>query len=66
MNPTTLKPLIVPGYKNESPATSLRSVVRKSALFNLTIVLTYFRSWSLQGDRKLSRRVWQSWQESAF
>ena len=31
MNPPTLKPVIVPGYENESPAPSLRSVVRKSA-----------------------------------
>ena len=42
MNPPTLKPLIVPGYENESPATSLRSIVRKSALLDLTISLTSF------------------------
>ena len=42
MNPPTLKPLIVPGYENESPATSLQSIVRKSALLNLTIILTSF------------------------
>ena len=42
MNPPTLKPLIVTGNEKESPAPSLRSVVRKSALLNLTIVLTSF------------------------
>jgi len=40
MNPPTLKPMIVPGYENEPPAPTLRSVVRKSALLNLVIVLT--------------------------
>jgi len=40
MNPPTLKPVIVPGYENEPPAPNLGSVVRKSALLNLTIVLT--------------------------
>jgi hypothetical protein len=40
MNSPTLKPVIVPGKENESPAPSLRSVVRKSALLNLVIVLT--------------------------
>jgi len=42
MNPKALKPLIVPGSENESPAPSLRSIVRKSALLNLTIILTSF------------------------
>jgi hypothetical protein len=42
MNPQTLKPVIVPGYENEPPALTLRSVVRKSALLNLVIVLTSF------------------------
>jgi hypothetical protein len=40
MNPPPLKPGIVPGYENEPPAPSLRSIVRKSALLNLVIVLT--------------------------
>jgi hypothetical protein len=40
MNPSTLKPVIFPGNENESPAPSLRSVARKSALLNLVIVLT--------------------------
>jgi len=42
MNPPALKPVIVPVYENKSPAPSLRSVVRKSALLNLMIVLTSF------------------------
>jgi len=42
MNPPTLKPVIVPGYENESQGPSLRSVVRKSALLNVVIVLTSF------------------------
>jgi len=42
MNPPTRKPVLFPGYENEPPAPSLRSIVRKSALLNLTIVLTSF------------------------
>jgi len=42
MNPPTLKPVIAPGYENESQGPSLRSVVRKSALLNVVIVLTSF------------------------
>jgi len=42
MNPPTPKPVIVPGNENESPAPSLRSIVRKSALLNLVIILTSF------------------------
>jgi hypothetical protein len=42
MNAPTLKSVIVPGNENESPASSLRSIVRKSALLNLVIVLTSF------------------------
>jgi hypothetical protein len=37
-----LKPEIVPGFANDSPVASLRSIVRKSALLNLVIVLTSF------------------------
>jgi hypothetical protein len=40
MNPPTLKPAIVAGKENESPVPNLRSVVRKSALLNVVIVLT--------------------------
>ena len=40
MNPP--KPSVGPGYENESGTLSLRSVIRKSALLNLTIVLTSF------------------------
>ena len=42
MNPRAQKPWIDPGYENESLAASLRSIVRKSALLNLTIILTSF------------------------
>ncbi len=42
MNPPTRKPVLFQCYENESPAPSLRSIVRKSALLNLTIVLTSF------------------------
>lgn len=42
MDLTTLKPATVRGPDNESWAPSLRSVVRKSALLNLVIVLTAF------------------------
>lgn len=49
MNPPTRKPVFSPGYENESPAPSLRSTVRKSALLNLTIVLTSFPVLVLAG-----------------
>jgi hypothetical protein len=42
MSERTPKQLTVPRNENESPAPSLRSVARKSALLNLTIVLTSF------------------------
>jgi hypothetical protein len=42
MNPPKPKPVIVPGVPNESPAPSLRSIIRKSALLNVAIVLTSF------------------------
>ena len=42
MNPPTQKPVIVPGYGNESPGPNLRRIVRMSALFNLAIVVTCF------------------------
>jgi hypothetical protein len=40
MNPAMLKPVIVPGKEEESSAPSFRSIVRKSALLNVAIVLT--------------------------
>ena len=40
MNSPTLKPVMVSSKQDECPAPSLRSVVRKSALLNLVIVLT--------------------------
>jgi hypothetical protein len=52
MNQPTLKPVILPGYKSESPGPSLRSIVRKSALLNLTIVLTSFPVLVLAGGPK--------------
>jgi hypothetical protein len=42
MNAPTLKPVIVAGNEDESPASSFRSIVRKSALLNLVIVLTSY------------------------
>jgi len=42
MNPPTLNPVIIPSNENESPAPSLRSISRKSALLNFVIVLTSF------------------------
>jgi hypothetical protein len=38
----TMKPVILSGNENQSPALSLRSIVQKSALLNLVIVLTSF------------------------
>jgi hypothetical protein len=40
MNPLMPKPEFVPDGENESRAPSLRSVVRKSALLNIVVVLT--------------------------
>ncbi len=42
MKPPTEKPIITQESGNESPAPRLRSVVRKSALLNVAIVLTSF------------------------
>ena len=42
MHRRRLKPGVLPGNGNESPAPGLRSVVRKSALLNVAIVLTSF------------------------
>jgi hypothetical protein len=42
MNSPTLKPVPVSGKEGASPASGLRSVVRKSALLNVVIVLTSF------------------------
>jgi hypothetical protein len=40
MNPQALKPVIVQGKEDESSAPRFRSIVRKSALLNVVIVLT--------------------------
>ena len=42
MNPPPPKPALLPGNDNESPAPSLSTTVRKSALLNVAIVLTSF------------------------
>jgi hypothetical protein len=42
MNQPTLNAEMRPGAGNEPPAPSLRSIVRKSALLNVVIVLTSF------------------------
>ena len=42
MNPSTLNRVIVPGEADESQASRIRSIVRKSALLNVVIVLTSF------------------------
>jgi hypothetical protein len=52
MNLPTPKPLIVPSFEHEPPALTLRSVVRKSALLNLVIVLTSFPVLVLAGGRQ--------------
>ncbi len=52
MNPPTRKPAFFPGHENDFPAPSLRSTVRKSALLNLTIVLTSFPVLVLAGGPK--------------
>jgi hypothetical protein len=40
MNPPGLKPEIIRSSENDSSSLSLRSIIRKSALLNVTIVLT--------------------------
>src|SRR5205823_345556 len=52
MYPPMLKPVIVPGNENQSPASSLRSIVHKSALLNLVIVLTSFPVLTFAGGPK--------------
>jgi hypothetical protein len=52
MNPPTLKAATVTNNEDESPAPSLRSIVRKSALLNLAIVLTSFPVLVLAGGPK--------------
>jgi hypothetical protein len=42
MNPSTVKPPIIPSDENEPAAPSLRGVVRRSALLNVVIVRTSF------------------------
>jgi hypothetical protein len=49
MNPPTLKPVIIPGNEDGSPASSFRRIVRKSALLNVVIVLTSFPVLVLAG-----------------
>jgi uncharacterized protein YybS (DUF2232 family) len=52
MKTPLLKPVIVPGSENEPPAPSLRSIVRKSALLNLVIVLTSCPVLIFEGGQK--------------
>jgi hypothetical protein len=52
MNPPTPQPLIIPGSDDQSPASSLRRIVRKSALLNLVIVVTSFPVLVLAGGPK--------------
>ncbi len=52
MNRPTLKPVIVPGKEVESASPSLRSIVRKSALLNVVIVLTSFPVLVVAGGPK--------------
>ena len=47
-----LNPVIVPGDANEPPAASLRSIVCKSALLNVVIVLTAFPVLAYAGGPK--------------
>jgi hypothetical protein len=42
MDPPPLNPVILPAKEDESPAPRRRSIVRKSALLNIVIVLTSF------------------------
>jgi len=49
MNSPARKPVLFSDDENESPAPGLRSIVRKSALLNLTIVLTSFPVLVLAG-----------------
>ena len=42
MNLPAINSVIVPGKGNQSPAPSLRSIVGKSALLNVVIVMTSF------------------------
>jgi hypothetical protein len=52
MKPPPLNPVTVPGKEDESPAPSLRSVLRKSALLNSVIVLTSFPVLIFEGGPK--------------
>ena len=52
MNLPSLNPTIVPGKEDMSPAPNLRSIVRKSALLNLVIVLTSFPVLIFEGGPK--------------
>ena len=49
MNPPTLKLVIVPGNKEQSRPSSFRTIVHKSALLNMVIVLTSFPVLVLAG-----------------
>jgi hypothetical protein len=52
MNSSPPNPLIGPGKPGDSPAPSLRSIVRKSALLNVVIVLTSFPVLAFAGGLK--------------
>jgi hypothetical protein len=52
MSLPTPNPGIVPSHEDESPASSLRSIVRKSALLNVVIVLTSFPVLVVAGGPK--------------
>ena len=49
MDTPTLKPMIIRGNEDDSPASRFRGIVRKSALLNLVIVLTSFPVLVLAG-----------------
>lgn len=49
MKPSVRKPLIDLGDEQEPPRMSLRSVIRKSALLNVTVILTSFPVLVLAG-----------------
>jgi hypothetical protein len=49
MDSATIKPLVIRGRPEDAPASRFRSVVQKSALLNLVIVLTSFPVLVLAG-----------------
>jgi hypothetical protein len=64
MNSPTLKKTLSRRNEDESTAPGFRSIVRKSALLNVVIVLTSCPVLVLAGG-KLSSRHWKSWRGSA-